>query len=544
MSAIGRVLALAAFVLAVPALAHAAAPDAAFVRQPVVVDGATLFKVGASTAAAAHERADLIEQRIYAAIDDPSAKPDDIAADVRGNAATIRSGDRTIFILNDVDAASNEITVPEAAARVASVIREAVATGKAERTPEARALHAVIALVGLAVIGVIAGVIWWLFGWLAARSQTSSFRDRTLTLAGGVQLPLWPFAVVLTSFVRLLRWVAAGAALYVCVPLVLRLFPSQRALAASLIGPVRASLGAFFDGFVAWLPHLALVALIAFGAMEIVAILKMARDEMASGRFVLSGFEKDWIEPTYRLLAFAVIVVAVMAALPQMPGFDSPSFKAVGLLLSALATFASATTVANVFAGIVLIYVPSFRIGDFVRIGDVEGEVVEKSLFVTQIRTVKNVVVTMPNASVLGASASNFSTTSLRGSVPLIVHTTVTLGYDAPWRDVTAALVAAALATTHVLADPAPYVRQTRLNDSNVEYELNAFTREPLLLRAILGELHQQMQDACNARGIEILSPAYQAVRDGNHSTIPSAYLPPGYAAPGFRIDRSEKRGN
>ncbi len=118
----------------------------------------------------------------------------------------------------------------------------------------------------------------------------------------------------------------------------------------------------------------------------------------------------------------------------------------------------------------------------------------------------------------------------------LLVHTTITLGYDLPWRQVHDVLIQAALATPHILRDPQPFVLQTSLNDFHISYELNAYTDTPKLLPRLYSELHQNIQDACNDNGLEILSPSYLAMRDGNHSTIPAKYLPTDYVAPSFHV--------
>jgi small-conductance mechanosensitive channel len=79
-------------------------------------------------------------------------------------------------------------------------------------------------------------------------------------------------------------------------------------------------------------------------------------------------------------------------------------------------------------------------------------------------------------------------------------------------------------------------VLQTSLGDFYVSYELNAHTDQPNKMAAIYSELHQNIQDSCNEAGIEILSPHYGALRDGNPSTIPSEHLPKDYQAPPFHI--------
>jgi len=112
----------------------------------------------------------------------------------------------------------------------------------------------------------------------------------------------------------------------------------------------------------------------------------------------------------------------------------------------------------------------------------------------------------------------------------------VTIGYDAPWRKVHETLLAAARATEHVLAKPEPFVLQTALNDFYVSYELNAYTEKSQGMARIYSQLHQNIQDKFNEAGIEIMSPHYATLRDGNQSTIPADYLPKDYEPPSFRV--------
>ena len=165
----------------------------------------------------------------------------------------------------------------------------------------------------------------------------------------------------------------------------------------------------------------------------------------------------------------------------------------------------------------------------------------EKTLLVTRIRTPKNVLITIPNAAVLGGNVINFSASVRETQQPLVLHTTITLGYDVPWRKVYQVLMDAAQATEGILADPPPFVLQTSLDDFYVSYELNTCTNEPGQIPRIYSRLHENLQDKCNEADIEILSPHYSAVRDGHQTTIPADYLPENYQAPGFRFDSLKK---
>lgn len=124
----------------------------------------------------------------------------------------------------------------------------------------------------------------------------------------------------------------------------------------------------------------------------------------------------------------------------------------------------------------------------------------------------------------------------------LIIHTTVTIGYDAPWRQIHDLLIDAALTCPMIEKEPTPYVYQTSLDDYYVSYRINAFTREPNKQAAIYSALHANIQDKFNEAGVEIMSPHYKALRDGNSTTIPPGYLPKDYQAPGF-VTEPRKKG-
>ena len=176
-----------------------------------------------------------------------------------------------------------------------------------------------------------------------------------------------------------------------------------------------------------------------------------------------------------------------------------------------------------------------FQVGDRVQISDTTGDVIEKGLLVTRIRTAKNVNVTIPNSMVLGHHLINYSRAAKREGV--ILHTTVTLGYDAPWPEVHEALLKAARGTDGAMKTPEPFVLQNRLDDFYVAYEINVYTREPNRMSTIYSDLHRNIQDACNEAGIEILSPHFRSARDGNRLQVPPRYIPEDYESPSFRVD-------
>ena len=204
---------------------------------------------------------------------------------------------------------------------------------------------------------------------------------------------------------------------------------------------------------------------------------------------------------------------------PYLPGSNSPAFKGVSLFLGVLFSLGSTSAIANLVAGIVITYMRPFMIGDRVKIGETMGDVIEKTTLVTKIRTLKNEEVTIPNATIINAHLWNYSKTTKE--LGLILHTNVTIGYDVPWETVNKLLIKAALKTKLTQKDPKPFVLQKSLDDFYVNYEINAYTKQAKKMALIYSELHKNILEAFNAADIEILSPHYNAIRDGNENTIP-----------------------
>ena len=187
----------------------------------------------------------------------------------------------------------------------------------------------------------------------------------------------------------------------------------------------------------------------------------------------------------------------------------------VGLIVS----LGSSTVIGNVMAGLVITYMRPFKLGDRIQLNETTGNVIEKTPLVTRIRTTKNEVVTIPNSFIMSSHTVNYSASAREYG--LIIHSEVTIGYDAPWRKVHQLLIEAALNTPGVTDDPRPFVLETSLSDWYPVYQVNAYIREADRLGEIYSNLHQNIQDVFNAAGIEIMSPHYMAMRDGNETTIP-----------------------
>ncbi len=333
---------------------------------------------------------------------------------------------------------------------------------------------------------------------------------------------------------KLVKWLLMLVAIYMAFPIIFSLFPWTESFADTLVGYVLYPAKKIVFGVWDYLPDLVTIVVILLVFRFVLKGLRYLRDEVDQGRLVLHGFYADWANPTYQIIRGVLYAFNLIVIFPYLPGSDSDVFKGVSVFLGVLITFGSSGSLSNVIAGLVLTYMRLFKMGDRVKIGDVLGDVIETTLLVTRIRSVKNEIISIPNSTVMNSHTINYSSdTTDKG---LILHTTVTIGYDVPWREMHKALLCAADRTDLLLKEPQPFVLQTGLEDFYVAYQLNVYTKEANSQAAIYSQLHANIQDCCNEVGIEILSPHYRAARDGNASTIPAEHLPKDYVVPGFQV--------
>ncbi len=338
---------------------------------------------------------------------------------------------------------------------------------------------------------------------------------------------------------RLLSWGFYLISFYLTLPILFRIFPFSRGWSDVLFGLIWSPFKNVFIAIWNYFPNLFSIIAIYFFMNYVIKFVKYIFLEIETGKLKVSGFHIDWAHPTYQIVRFLLYAFMFVMIFPFLPNSDSDIFKGVSMFLGLLLSLGSSSAISNMVSGLVITYMRPFMIGDRIKINDVSGDVIEKTLLVTRIRTVKNEIITIPNSSVLTGNTTNY--TFEARTKGLIIYTSVTIGYDVPWKDMHAALIEAAVRTPMIQAEPKPFVLQTSLEDFYVSYQLNGYTREASKQAIIYSQLHANIQDVCNERGIEILSPHYRAARDGNATTIPANYLPEDYEAPAFKVEHQEK---
>jgi len=326
-------------------------------------------------------------------------------------------------------------------------------------------------------------------------------------------------AAFLTLVVRGLRLIVSAWVLFTAVAFGCRLFSWTEHLAESAIGLIIEVFWAVGRTIINYIPNLFVIAVVGAILWYSIRLVHLVFMGIESERIRLRGFYPEWAIPTFNIVKLFMIIFAVVVVFPYLPGAHSKAFQGISIFIGVLFSLGSTSAVANVIAGVLLIYMRAFKVGDRVRISEIEGIVVERSLLVTRIRTAKNVEVAIPNAKVMGDHIVNFNAQVKKKG--LIHNTTLSIGYDVDWRQVRDLLVAAAGNIDGVAEKPEPFVRQLELGDFSVVYELNVTIRQPHMLPRITSDLHANILDAFNDAGVEIMSPEFAALRDGNAVTIP-----------------------
>jgi small-conductance mechanosensitive channel len=534
-----------------PPAPPAPTPPATAVGAPVIVDGRTLFYVPSRMFTFSPEdRARAIAERVQFLSRQTTSRIEAVRVVEDETTSQIVSEDLIIATVTEGDAQAAGKPRQELAQDYAQNIRTGALALRQQyslRTILLGALYSLLATVALVVIFKLL-----ISGLDKFKRKLTAWRGVYIRSIRIQKLELLPAARI-TAMLHLVGHVAtvvlSVVLIYVYLTMVLNFFPWTRGYAAVLLGYVLSPLRIVGRGMVGYLPSLFFLLVIVVVSYYATRVVKFFFTEVAKGTLALPGFYADWAMPTYKIVRLLILAFTLVVAFPYLPGASSPAFQGVSLFFGVLFSLGSSSAISNVVAGVVLTYTRAFQLGDRVKIGDTIGDVIEKTLLVTRVRTIKNVEISIPNAMVLSSHIINYSYSAQAQG--LILNTTVTIGYDAPWRTVHQLLIDAALATENVLPDPKPYVLQTALNDFYVSYEINAFTDQPNLMARTYSDLHQNIQDAFNKGGVEIMSPHYSSLRDGNQTAIPEENLPKNYSAPGFRLlsldqapaRRSEKGG-
>ena len=508
---------VAAVVLAFPLAGICAQPstdanlaqESPFQTASVTVDGNMLFPVRGLQAFPAVERARKIGTLIETTAQDESVKSDAIIAVESGMTTDIVANDRIIMSVLDSDARAQGVSRQDLTKICLRKIREAVERYRQDRTPRAIGLGVLWSVIATIVLTLSLFLTRFLFRKLQKGVIDTRVADRigSIRIQSFVIVRAEQIKAFLAGSTRIVRLIIILVLLFVYAQLELSLFPWTRPISNHLLDLLLVPLNTMGKGILKHIPNLIFLAVLVFITNYLLKLMRLFFDGLENGTITFSGFYPEWAKPTYRIARFLVIAFMAVVAFPYIPGSDSPAFKGVSIFLGVIISLGSSSVISNTLAGLTMTYRRAFRVGDRVRIGEISGDVTEMRLLVTHLLSVKNEEIIVPNSVIFNSHVVNYSTQARdRG---LILHTSVTIGYNTPWRQIHALLLQAASHTPGLLPSPPPFVLQTSLDDFYVSYELNAYTDSPQMMVQIYSDLHQNIQDAFNEFGVQIMSPHY-----------------------------------
>ena len=227
-----------------------------------------------------------------------------------------------------------------------------------------------------------------------------------------------------------------------------------------------------------------------------------------SGHVAFSVMEPQAARATRRLISLVIWIFAITVAYPYIPGSDTAAFKGISVLLGVMISLGSAGLINQIMSNLVIVYSRALGPGDYVRIGDTEGVVSEVGTLSTKLTTQQQVEVTIPNAVMTGSTITNYS--RLAETSGAVATTTLSIGYDTPWRQAHALLQMAAGRTAGLREAPGPVVQTRALLDFYVEYRLLVHLERVEDRIPVLSALHANILDVFNEHGVQIMSPHFE----------------------------------
>jgi len=475
-----------------------------------MVDGRVILEVRGIASFPAQRRATEISERIRNIAADQSIPSGDVTLVDEGDHTKVMAGGRLVLGLFDADAEVEGVERKVLAYSVKLRLQEALTDYRLDRSPHALMRNSLYALgVTLLAIGLYFGfrkgfrsldriVVRQLQSRLKALEKQSARFIRAQQLAR-----------LLRALIKAVHAVLLALTLYFYLNFVLGLYPWTRPFADWLFDLILTPLRSMGAGILATIPDLVFLVILFFVTRYVLGMIRAFFENIDSGVIKLASFEQEWAWPTYRISRVLVVIFALVVAYPYIPGSDSEAFKGISLLLGLIVSIGSSSIIANIIAGYSLAYRRPFKVGDRVEINGIIGDVMDIRVLVTRLRSLKNEEVAIPSTLILSGHVVNYN--ALAQEQGLILHTTVGIGYETPWRQVEAMLKLAADRTAGLLKKPEPFVLQKSLGDFAVTYELNAHCTNPKHMTQHYSNLHRNILDVFNEYSVAIMTPAYVA---------------------------------
>jgi small-conductance mechanosensitive channel len=481
---------------------------------PVVLNQDTLFNIFTRTGSfSAKERAAGISKKVSTLYQDAFFSPDSLQIRRLADYADIVYKDQEIILsVSALDGLWHGKTIDLLAKDYLNEIKSTVLKEREEHSIINWVKRLGLSLLIVASLIIIIRGINWVFSGIGKKIVRNSGSFTKGISFGSINIvAAKDLEYIFIKINNGIRLIITLLAIYLSLPLLFSVFPETENWAGTLLNWVLGPLKIALAAAAGYLPNLFTILVIFFLFRFTLKGIRYFFDEVKTGNIRIGGFHEDWSVPTFNILRFVLYAFMMVIIFPYLPGSGSAAFQGVSVFLGILISLGSSSAITNIVAGLVITYMRPFKIGDRVKIGEVTGDIIEKTMLVTRVRTIKNEDITVPNSMILSTNTVNFS--SQGNPLGLIIHYEVTVGYDVPWRDIYELLINAALKTAHIEPEPKPFVLQRSFNDFCVSYQINAYTHEANKQAMIYSNLLENIQDELNAAGIDLLSPSYNVIR-------------------------------
>ncbi|AXT25670.1 mechanosensitive ion channel protein MscS [Ruegeria sp. AD91A] len=479
-------------------------------KAPVIVDGDMLFFLRGSSALPAPERAESVQNKIVEVAEASESPTVDITFEETDLGIRIRADGEIVSIVTVADAELDQMELDVLGFLHGQAIEEAILAYRSNRTEQARVSGAIEAAGWTIGFVVFVLVILWLHRRIRRRTLKLVKRylqDVETATAKSVQAEA--IAALIRYGLNFVLLVIFFLGFYYYLSFVLLAFAETRYFAQLLLTYLTEPVLLIFKGILSYIPNLIMLSLIAWITLYIIKGMRVFFDAVEAGSFEMDDFEKHWVNPTFNIARVVVILIALVFAVPYIPGSDSAAFQGLTILVGAMLSLGANSVVSNMLAGLFVIYRRSTSIGDRIQIGKHIGDVVQIKLMETHLKSIKNELISIPNAQLMNSDVVNFSKKT-DGS-GLLLHTTVGIGYEEPPEKVEAMLIEAANRTKGIKAKPEPFVLWTALADYAINYQINGYTTRGSSIPKIRSDLHRNIVAVFNENKVQIMTPSYMA---------------------------------
>lgn len=460
----------------------------------------------------AQVRAAEAHARIVDLYDDPNFDPNALKIEAFYDLININYGDFTVTSIGTYDALWMDETPEVLAKNYLENIKFAIATNKESHTWQKIAIRWAKVLLILTIIIVLIRTVNYLIDKLVRYLDGNKHQIlRDIRIHNYELLNKKYIFVMLVRTIKIAKILFVGLILYFGISFLLNVFPRTQSWTFQLWSWILDPLKEMGMGIIHYLPKLIKIAIIIVILRYVLFAIRYFSLEVEKGELRLKHFNPDWARTTYAIIRVILLAFALVLIFPNLPGSDTEAFKGVTVFAGILLSLGSSSAISNTIAGFVITYMSPYKVGDWIKVGDKVGKVIEKTALVTRIQTINQENVTIPNSTILTKDTLNYSANKQKDG--LVITAAVTMGYSVPWRTIHEVLINAAQQTQHINKDKEPYVFQNTLDQFYVTYQINVYTHEPDKMFFIHTELLQNIQDGFAEAGIDMNLPTQISIK-------------------------------